>query len=77
MLLAWAVLYVLELYFDIALVASLFVPAVLGAAMLGGAGPGLFATGAATPFARPTAGDAFFWRNASSLSRTSGWIFGG
>lgn len=50
MLLAWAVLYVLELYFDIALVASLFVPAVLGAAMLGGAGPGLFATGAATPF---------------------------
>lgn len=48
-LLAWAAHYVLELFFEITLVASFFVPAVLGAAVVGGAGPGLFATGAASP----------------------------
>jgi two-component system sensor kinase FixL len=48
-LLAWLVFMLLNAVFHIVLVATLFVPAVLGAAVLGGAGPGLFATAIATP----------------------------
>ena len=46
--LAWLLLHLLSLVFDVFLVASFFVPAVLGAAVLGGFGPGIFATGLAT-----------------------------
>ena len=48
-LLAWIVLSLLALLFDVSLVASVFVPAVLGAAVLGGAGPGMLATALAAP----------------------------
>lgn len=48
-LLAWLAQALLNHMFDVVLVATVFVPAVLGAAVFGGAGPGLFATVLATP----------------------------
>lgn len=47
--LAWLTLTGLDLFFEVVLVTVFFVPAVLMAAVLGGAGPGLFATLVATP----------------------------
>jgi two-component system sensor kinase FixL len=48
-LLSWLVFITLDALFDVVLVGAFFVPAILGAAVLGGFGPGLFATALATP----------------------------
>jgi two-component system sensor kinase FixL len=58
-LLAWLLLAALDTIFNIVLVATLFVPAVLVAAVLGGLGPGLLATAIATPIVYTLLGDNY------------------
>ena len=48
-LLAYLALFLVDWFFDVLIVATMFVPAVLAAAVVGGFGPGLFATFLAVP----------------------------